>query len=249
MTLRNILKYKYGGDYMETYTTGELASVCHVSIRTIQYYDKENILKPTSTSSGGRRVYSDMDKAQLECICLYKELGFSLQQIRDIQTKQEYATLLATCSKQLDAIACEMTIAKNRKLKLELLQEQLHNEQAIKILSLHDLAVLLEHKTKHKKTTFFTNIMLVCFMGFIPFAYWLASQAQGVAYAIVSFIIVLLLLVLVYYHQRTNAYYCPNCHTTFHITFRQDLLTLNNGKKGKRLKCPHCAHQGWFREV
>lgn len=38
-------------------TTGELAKACHVSVRTVQYYDKKGILSPVDMSEGGRRLY------------------------------------------------------------------------------------------------------------------------------------------------------------------------------------------------
>ncbi|NLK75609.1 MAG: MerR family DNA-binding transcriptional regulator [Clostridiales bacterium] len=30
----------------QTYSTGEIAKLCNVSVRTVQYYDKEDIIKP-----------------------------------------------------------------------------------------------------------------------------------------------------------------------------------------------------------
>ena len=46
---------------MSRYTTGESAKLCHVSVRTVQYYDTRNILVPSELSEGGRRLYSEDD--------------------------------------------------------------------------------------------------------------------------------------------------------------------------------------------
>ena len=43
---------------MSKYTTGEIARISGVSVRTVQYYDDRGILKPSELSEGGRRLYS-----------------------------------------------------------------------------------------------------------------------------------------------------------------------------------------------
>ena len=42
-------------------TVGELAKKMGVTIRTLQYYDKEGLLSPSAESEGGRRLYTDKD--------------------------------------------------------------------------------------------------------------------------------------------------------------------------------------------
>ena len=46
---------------MSKYTTGELAKLCNVTVRTVQYYDSRGILVPSGLSEGGRRLYSEDD--------------------------------------------------------------------------------------------------------------------------------------------------------------------------------------------
>jgi len=65
-------------------TTGERARKCNVSVRTIQYYDKEELLKPSELSQGGRRIYIEDDVMKLKCICLYGALGFSIEKMKPI---------------------------------------------------------------------------------------------------------------------------------------------------------------------
>ncbi|MBE5962349.1 MAG: methyltransferase domain-containing protein [Lachnospiraceae bacterium] len=66
------------------YTSGEFARMAHVSIRTIRFYDKQNILKPSYVNESGARFYSDADFARLQQILLLKYLGFSLEDIRSM---------------------------------------------------------------------------------------------------------------------------------------------------------------------
>lgn len=42
---------------MSKYTTGEIAKLCGVSVRTVQYYDTRGVLMPSELSEGGRRLY------------------------------------------------------------------------------------------------------------------------------------------------------------------------------------------------
>ncbi|MBT8924333.1 hypothetical protein BTI79_04215 [Lactobacillus delbrueckii subsp. bulgaricus] len=55
-----------------------------MSVRTIRYYDQQNLLKPSARSKGGARRYSDADFAKLQQILLLKYLGFSLGEIRGL---------------------------------------------------------------------------------------------------------------------------------------------------------------------
>jgi DNA-binding transcriptional MerR regulator/trans-aconitate methyltransferase len=66
------------------YTSGQFAKKANVSIRTIRYYDKQGLLKPSGMSEGGYRLYTDSDFAKLQKILSLKYLGFSLDEIRSI---------------------------------------------------------------------------------------------------------------------------------------------------------------------
>lgn len=66
------------------YTSGEFAKMAHITIRTIRYYDKQNILKPSYVNESGARFYTDEDFARLQQILLLKYLGFSLEDIRNM---------------------------------------------------------------------------------------------------------------------------------------------------------------------
>lgn len=63
------------------YTSGEFARMADVSVRTIRYYDKQNILKPSFVNESGARFYTDSDFVRLQQILLLKYLGFSLDDI------------------------------------------------------------------------------------------------------------------------------------------------------------------------
>ena len=63
------------------YKTGEFAKMANLSIRTIRYYDKIGLLKPSKIADNGYRMYSDRDFMNLQKILSLKYLGFSLDAV------------------------------------------------------------------------------------------------------------------------------------------------------------------------
>ena len=80
-------------------TVGKLAERMGVTVRTLQYYDREGLLSPTAESGGGRRLYTDKDMIQLHQILSLKSLGFSLDDIKNrlapLDTPADVADALA----------------------------------------------------------------------------------------------------------------------------------------------------------
>ncbi len=79
-------------------TVGQLARSANVSIRTLQYYDKIGLLKPSTISEGGRRLYNDDDITVLHQIITLKSLGLSLkdigQRLVPINSTEDVMTML-----------------------------------------------------------------------------------------------------------------------------------------------------------
>ncbi|MFR3392064.1 MAG: MerR family transcriptional regulator [[Clostridium] scindens] len=86
------------------YSSGEFARMAHVTLRTIRYYDKQNILKPSYVTDAGARFYTDEDFARLQQILLLKYLGFSLDDIREMTiADSDYHFMLNSLNIQLKA--------------------------------------------------------------------------------------------------------------------------------------------------
>lgn len=86
------------------YSTGELANMVGVSLRTLQYYDEQGLLKPLSTE-GGRRRYTRENVLRLEQILFLKSFGFSLEEIKDkileLKTPDDFKTVFTQQRKVL----------------------------------------------------------------------------------------------------------------------------------------------------
>lgn len=88
------------------YSSGEFARMAQVSVRTIRFYDKQNILKPSYVTPAGARFYTDSDFIKLQQILLLKYLGFSLDEIQNMTIDDtDYHFLLSSLSTQKKLVA------------------------------------------------------------------------------------------------------------------------------------------------
>jgi DNA-binding transcriptional MerR regulator len=66
------------------YTVQRLSRLAGVSPRTLRYYDEIDILKPARVNSSGHRIYGREQVNRLQQILFYRELGISLDRIKEI---------------------------------------------------------------------------------------------------------------------------------------------------------------------
>ncbi len=71
-------------------TVNEVSKLTGVSIRTLQYYDKIGLLKPTRYTESGYRLYADTALEMLQQILLFKELEFPLKEIKEIISRPDF---------------------------------------------------------------------------------------------------------------------------------------------------------------
>ena len=96
---------------MKVYGVRQLADLAGVSVRTLHYYDQIGLLKPSSHSENGYRYYDESSAILLQQVLFFRELGFTLDEIRTIvgqpgfdvrRALEEHRVLL---SKRADRIA------------------------------------------------------------------------------------------------------------------------------------------------
>jgi MerR family transcriptional regulator, thiopeptide resistance regulator len=66
------------------YSVGQVAALAGVSVRTLHHYDDVGLVRPGGRTAAGYRQYDDADVARLHDVLAYRELGFSLEQVRGI---------------------------------------------------------------------------------------------------------------------------------------------------------------------
>jgi MerR family transcriptional regulator, copper efflux regulator len=65
---------------------GQVADRTGLSLRTIRFYEENGMVRPTSRTDGGFRLYSEDDVARLEVIKRMKPLGFSIDEMQELLT-------------------------------------------------------------------------------------------------------------------------------------------------------------------
>ncbi|WJH36130.1 MerR family transcriptional regulator [Paenibacillus sp. CC-CFT747] len=65
---------------------GQLAKMTGLTIRTLRYYDQIGLFSPSGHTVSGYRLYTESDFSRLQQILSLKELGLSLEQIKEVMT-------------------------------------------------------------------------------------------------------------------------------------------------------------------
>lgn len=95
------------------YKIKEIADMSGVSVRMLHYYDKIGLLKPEKVSQAGYRLYTEDDIKKLSQILFYRELDFSLEEIKEI--------LYASSSYKLEVLKMQQQILAKKRDKIDAL--------------------------------------------------------------------------------------------------------------------------------
>lgn len=89
------LKAHAGGIAMgfKALKVGELAKRTGLTIRTLHHYDEIGLLKPSLHTEAGHRLYTAADIARLQQVLSLRQLGFSLEQVRDCLDRPGFSPL------------------------------------------------------------------------------------------------------------------------------------------------------------
>ena len=114
------------------YTSGEFAKKANVTLRTIRYYDRQGILKPSKVADNGYRLYTDADFAKLQKILSLKYLGFSLEEIMTMTINDEDQDFIKeSIGLQLYLVQKKMEHLKLVEQSLEEMEQKMDNEEEI----------------------------------------------------------------------------------------------------------------------
>ena len=137
---------------MSKYTTGELAKLCGVTVRTVQYYDTRGILIPSGLSEGGRRLYSEDDLKRMRIICFLREMDLPLDAVSQILKEEHPEKVISLLIEQQEKALSDEISDKQEKLeKLRELKNGLKGRTDLSLETIGDIAVIMEGKKKLKK--------------------------------------------------------------------------------------------------
>lgn len=131
-------------------TVGEIAKEMNVTVRTLQYYDKEGLLKPSVKSEGGRRLYTRKDLIKLYQIVSFKYLGFSLGEIKDrLFTSGKPEEIAYVLDEQSKIIAKQLDALKHAFDNINVLKNEVMQIDTVDFSKYADIISLLREKNEN----------------------------------------------------------------------------------------------------
>ena len=235
---------------MSTYTTGEIAKLCGVTVRTVQYYDTRGILVPSGLSEGGRRLYSDEDVKRLKIICFLRELGLPIDSISQLLSEDDPGSVVSLLLDQQEAALRKEIGEREAQLeKLEDLRTGLKSIESFSVESIGDIALILENKKKLKRLRVFIVLTAIplAVLQLSAIILWIAKGIWQL-FPIWLIVAVPYAVLLSRWYFLKMAYICPACHTVFQPSFRESFWARHT-PTARRLTCPGCGHRGYCVEV
>jgi len=95
-----------------TYSIGEAARLCGISVRKLRFYSDEGLLPPADRTASGYRVFTDGELVRLELIRCLRDAGLGLDAIREVLSQ-------------------ELSLAEALKLRLEALESEIAAQRRV----------------------------------------------------------------------------------------------------------------------
>jgi len=234
---------------MSQYTTGELAKLCEVTVRTVQYYDQRGILTPSALTEGGRRLYSDDDLKKMKTICFLRELGFSIDDISKLFSQDNPANVIILLLEQQQS-ELKTEIEKNREKleKIVKLKKEI-GSQDISAENIFDIADTMENNKKLR--SFRIKMILTAIpIGILEWGAIALWAFKGIWLPFVIYTAVAIPFAAVFtkiYHKKID-YICPECHAQFKPKF-WTMFFASHTPKTRKLTCPNCGKKSYCVEV
>ena len=235
---------------MSKYTTGEIAKLCGVSVRTVQYYDERSILVPSELSEGGRRLYSEDDLRRMKIICFLREAGFPINSISALFAEQKPQGIISILLEQQEQLLREELSERQAKLELiEGIKKELKEIENFSVESIGDIAYSMKQKNKLNKMrlTMVLTGLPVTILQWTSIVLWITHGLWWLFSVWACVAIPWGIAVSSYYFGHV-AYICPECHEVFKPSFKEMLWAYHTPKM-RRLTCPRCTRRGLCLEV
>ena len=235
---------------MSKYTTGEIAKLCGVSVRTVQYYDTRGILIPSELSEGGRRLYSENDLKRMKIICFLRDAGIPINSIGELLSEENPGSVISVLLEQQENLLQEEI--SERQAKLDILggiKRELKSVENFSVESIGDIAYAMENKKKMKQLH---AILLITglplnIIQWTSVILWIAMGLWWFFAAYVLIAIPYMVWAINFYFKRV-AYICPQCHEVFKPNFKEAFFARHTPTL-RKLTCTCCGYKGFCVET
>lgn len=235
---------------MSKYTTGEMAKLCDVSVRTVQYYDSRNILVPSELSEGGRRLYSEDDLRKLKIICFLRSVDVPINSIAELFEEENPEKVIAILLEHQKKDLKDEVSERQRKIQLlEQIERELKLLESFSVESINDIAHVMKNTKKLRRTrTIMLCVGLV--MELIEWGILILWITKGIW---IPFVVGLPIVIgmgvwITKYYFDSIVYICPECHAVFKPKFKEAFFA-NHTPTTRKLTCTKCGHKGFCVET
>jgi len=235
---------------MSKYTTGEIAKLCGVSVRTVQYYDSRNILVPSELSEGGRRLYSDNDLKRMKIICFLRDAGISINSIGELLSQEKPDSIISVLLEEHEAVLNkELEECRAKLEKVESIRRELKNIKNFSVESIGDIAYAVENRNNMRKLHIFMLVSAIP-IGVLEWSGIIIGLTLGNWWIFALYFLIAIpygIWISSYYFKRV-AYICPQCHDIFCPNFREVFFARHTPTL-RKLTCPCCGYKGFCVET
>jgi DNA-binding transcriptional MerR regulator len=106
------------------FTVSKLAGSCGLSRSTLLYYESVGLVKPAARTAGNYRSYGETDLRRLQQICVYRDAGLKLADIRAILDRPEHDAASVLQRRLVELDAGIQTLRGHQRAILKLLQNK-----------------------------------------------------------------------------------------------------------------------------
>ncbi|MCG7341551.1 DNA-binding transcriptional MerR regulator [Staphylococcus auricularis] len=235
---------------MSTYTTGELAKLCGVSVRTVQYYDQKGLIHSTQKGESKHRSFNDTARKQLEQILVLKSLSFSLKDIQVILTEEDDTDILkSTLKRQRQEIESTVSEQQNKLARIKWMEGTISNEPQYALKALPQLHHFSQTRGKLKHVYQKVGYILIV-IGLVECAGLIASLFFKKWWVMVLVILALIPVayLLTRYIYKRIAYICPKTNQVFKPSFWAYTIA-SHTPRTRKLKSPFTHEKTYCLEV
>lgn len=234
-----------------SYSTGEIAELCGVTVRTVQYYDREGLLKPEGFSEGGRRLYSEDSLKTLQIICMYKQLGLSLSDIKSVLAEQDNGAeiLIRILNEREKSLDEEIKQKLSCRDSVRVIKKHLSEGSAMSRNTFFDIRTIMEGRKKQVWTYVSMGVVgLLTDASIITTIVLWATMGLWIPFAAVMPCAIALTALIVWVAYKNLAYICCECGKKFRPKFSEFFFGKHTFRT-RKCTCTHCGAKKFHTET
>ena len=235
---------------MPNYSTGEVAKMLNVTVRTVQYYDQRELVSPTFLTDGGRRMYSDEDVMRLKAVCYLRDIGLPIASIQKLIREEHPEKVIGILiDEQKKELSDEIQERQTKLSRLDALDRGIRSSQKFSLHSINDIAFRMDNKRRLHRM-YIKMFIFALVLEALEWLFVLAGFFRGVWLPIILYLPVLALgcVLISCYYMKNVQFICPECHFVF-TPRKMEMLFARHTLRTRNLTCVYCGHKGFCIEV